>query len=314
MKKRHASEAVRMTGPAREPLHPNLIGGLWILASALCFTVTTSLVKFLGVSYSAPAQVFFAQCTSMLMLSPYTLTHARTVLRPKHPRMMLTRSGLSTVAVILAYYSYHKLPLADANALSFTRTLWIFPLAAIFLGERMRPAVIVAGAVAFVGVLLIGGIVGGGARSVLGIAAGLAGAIAAALTMVAVRGLTKDTSGMTLMVWSSLIGIFFSAPITLVTGWEWPRPEDLMLMAVQGAFGLGQQACYIKGLQIGEVSAIAPVDNARIAFVIIAGLLIFREVPTPPVIAGMALIIGSAMYIMWSFGPRRIRRGRPPGG
>jgi drug/metabolite transporter (DMT)-like permease len=283
------------------------VGAVWILASAFCFTVTTSLVKYLGVSYSAPSQTFFAQCTSMLLLSPYTISHAALVLRPKRPQLLIMRSGLSTVAVMLAYFSYQRLPLANANALSFTRTLWIFPLAAIILGERLRLPIILAGIVAFGGVLLIGGVGGGHAQSLAGMAAGLGGAIAAALTMVTVRGLAKDTTGSTLLVWSSLMGIVFSAPIAFVTGWEWPRWQDLGLMVVQGAFSLGQQACYIKGLQIGEVSAIAPVDNVRIVFVILTGLIIFHEVPTLASIAGMTLIIGSALYVMWGFGPRRLK-------
>ena len=37
--------------------------------------------------------------------------------------------------MILSFYAYQKMPLADANALSFTRTLWLVPLAAFVLKE-----------------------------------------------------------------------------------------------------------------------------------------------------------------------------------
>ena len=42
--------------------------------------------------------------------------------------------------MILAFYAYQKLPLAEANALSFTRTLWLVPLAAFVLKETRRAA------------------------------------------------------------------------------------------------------------------------------------------------------------------------------
>lgn len=52
-------------------------------------------------------------------------------------------------------YSYQKMPLADANALSFTRTLWIVPLAALVLHEHVGPRRIVATLLGFGGVMLI---------------------------------------------------------------------------------------------------------------------------------------------------------------
>jgi drug/metabolite transporter (DMT)-like permease len=291
----------------RYRLHPNVIGGLWILLSSVCFTATSSLAKYLGATYSAPTQTFFSQLAAMLLLLPYTLTHLGSVFRTQQRRTLILRSGLSTIAVTLAYTSYHHLPLADANALSFTRSLWVLPLAALLLGERMRATVIVAGVVAFGGVLLIGGAIGTAERSFWGMAAGVTGAIVAALTLVTVRGLTKQTSGAVLVVWSSLVGIFFSAPLALVTGWEWPRVEHLWLIALMGGCALAQQVCYIKGLQIGEVSAIAPIDNIRIVFAILVGTLVFHELPSLTTMSGIALIIGASMAILWSFAPRRDR-------
>jgi hypothetical protein len=47
------------------------------------------------------------------------------------------------------------MPLADANALSFTRTLWLVPLAAFVVREKVGPLRIGAAVVGFLGVLLM---------------------------------------------------------------------------------------------------------------------------------------------------------------
>ena len=47
------------------------------------------------------------------------------------------RSAAGTLGMILSFYAFQELPLADANALSFTRTLWLVPLAAFVVKEQV---------------------------------------------------------------------------------------------------------------------------------------------------------------------------------
>lgn len=286
----------------------NLAGGLWLIASAFCFTIATSLVKYLGTSYSAASQTFYSQLIAMLILSPYTIAHASRVLRPRRRHLLVLRSGLSTAGLILSYYAYHQLPLADANALSFTRALWVFPFAALLLGERLRPAVIAAGFAAFCGVLLIGGITGNHAQWGWGMAAGLSAAMITALIAVTVRDLSRDTDAMTLLIWASLLGIVFSAPTAMVTGWQWPRNyTDVGLLVLQAVLTLAQQACYIRGLQVGEASAIAPFDYTRVIFVVIVGVLVFHEIPPVTTIIGLLVIVGAALFVVVDLSRQRRR-------
>ena len=57
--------------------------------------------------------------------------------------------------MILSFYAYQKMPLADANALSFTRTLWLVPLAAFVLKETVGPRRVSATLIGFLGALLM---------------------------------------------------------------------------------------------------------------------------------------------------------------
>jgi drug/metabolite transporter (DMT)-like permease len=107
-----------------------------MLASSITFTVMTMLIKFLGEDYSPSLQTFYRQLAGLIVLLPVILPNPREVFRTTRMGILLFRSGAGTVGMILAFYAYQKLPLADANALSFTRTLWVVPLAA-FAAERI---------------------------------------------------------------------------------------------------------------------------------------------------------------------------------
>ena len=54
----------------------------------------------------------------------------------------------------------------------------------------------------------------------------------------------------------------------------------------------------ILALKAGEASAIAPLDYARLVFVVFLGLWMFDEWPEPRVFVGAAVIIAAAIYTL----------------
>ena len=58
--------------------------------------------------------------------------------------------------------------------------------------------------------------------------------------------------------------------------------------------------CYFRALQMGPVSAVAPIDKLSVALVIVAGWLVFGEAMTPPKIVGAALITAGAIVIAFA--------------
>lgn len=74
------------------------------------------------------------------------------------------------------------------------------------------------------------------------------------------------------------------------------QPMDLRSVVLVGGmtlFGSIGQWCFLNAYRLGEVSALAPVEYSRLIAAIIAGVLIFSEVPSWIAALGMALIIGS---------------------
>ena len=292
------SDPVPVEPRAQPGLAPNVLGALWMLGSALGFTVMTVLIKFLGDDYSAALQTFYRQTAGLLVLAPLIARDWRGAFRTTRPGILLFRSAAGTLAMILAFYTYQEMPLADANALSFTRSLWLVPLAFFVLGEKLGPRRIGAALVGFAGVLIMLRPGVGGAALGLPALAALASAFLFALTITGMKVMVRDHSPFVLLVYSAVLGFVFALPGAFIQ-WRWPNPGDLGLLAAMGVIGTITQGCYIKGMQIGDAAAMAPIDYTRLVFAAVAGFILFSEVPGVWTLAGAAIVVVSTLYITW---------------
>lgn len=285
--------------PGRRPgLAPNVIGALWMLGSAVAFTAMTTLVKFLGDDYSAALQTFYRQTAGLLILAPWILRDWRGAFRTTRPGILLFRSAAGTTGMILAFYAYQKMPLADANALSFTRTLWLVPLAFFVLREKLGPKRIGAALIGFAGVLVMLRPGMGGEAMGLPALAALASALLLALTITGMKVMVRDHPPFVLLVYSAVLGFIFALPGAFIQ-WRWPEPADLGLLAAMGVMGTITQGCYIKGMQVGDAAAMAPIDYTRLVFAAVAGFVLFSEVPGVWTLVGAGIVVASTLYITW---------------
>jgi drug/metabolite transporter (DMT)-like permease len=203
------------------------------------------------------------------------------------------------VGMILSFYAFQKMPLADANALSFTRTLWLVPLAAFVIRERIGPLRIGAAVVGFLGVLIMIRPGAGGHFAVgLPALAMLASSFLFAFTVTGMKVLTRDHSVTVLLVWSAVLGFVLAIPGALFA-WRWPTPGDLALLCAMGVIATVNQACYIKGMQLGDAAAMAPIDYTRLVFSAAAGFFLFQEVPGVWTALGAGVVVLSTLFITW---------------
>lgn len=281
-------------------LTPNLRGALWMLASAVGFTAMTTLIKFLGPGYPAALQTFYRQLAGVLVLLPLIARDWRGAFRTTRPGILIFRSSAGVLALIMGFYAYQKLPLADANALSFTRTLWLVPLAAFVLREPIGPLRIGAALVGFLGVLIMLRPGAGGMGAWIGWpqACALISAFLFALTITGMKVMTRDHRPFVLLVYAAVLGLIFALPPALFV-WRWPTWPDLGLLAAMGVIGTLTQGAYIKGMEAGEAAVMAPIDYTRLVFAVGAGLLLFHEVPRRATIVGATIVVVSTLFISW---------------
>lgn len=268
-----------------------------MLGSALAFTAMTVLIKFLGDDYPATLQTFYRQAAGLVILLPIIIRRRGAAFATTRPDILFFRSAAGTLGMVLSFYAFQEMPLADANALSFTRTLWLVPLAAFVVKETVGPLRIGAALVGFLGVLLMVR-PGAGGDFTLGLPAlaMLASSFLFALTITGMKVLTRDHSPTVLLVWAATLGFVFSIPGAFF-GWRWPAPMDMGLLCAMGVLGTLTQACYIKGMQQGDAGAMAPIDYTRLVFSVAAGFILFHELPSVWTVAGAGIVVASTLFI-----------------
>ena len=273
----------------------NMRGALWMLLSAISFTLMTMLIKYLGASYSPALQAFYRQAAGLIVLAPIMIRDPVGSFRTTRPWILIFRSSAGVIGLILSFYAYQEMPLADANALSFTRTLWMVPLAAFVLREKIGPIRVAATLVGFAGALIMIRPSADHALTLPAFAA-LASAFLFSLTVTGMKVMTRDHAPIVLLVWAAALGFVFTLPPALLV-WRWPAPADLALLALMGVLGTITQGAYIKGMQLGDAAVMAPVDYTRLIFAVVLGFLLFHETPGPLTMLGAAIIIVSTLYI-----------------
>lgn len=278
-------------------LTPNVRGALWMLGSAVGFAGMTVLIKYLGDDYPPALQTFYRQAAGFVVLLPIILHHRGAAFATTRPGLLLFRSGAGTIGMMLSFYAFQEMPLADANALSFTRNLWLVPLAAFVVREQVGPLRIGAAVVGFIGVLVMIR-PGAGGEFALGLPAlaMLAASFLFALTITGMKVMTRDHSPTVLLVWAATLGLVLAIPGAFLT-WRWPEPVDLGLLCLMGVMGTITQACYINGMKAGDAAAMAPIDYTRLIFSAAAGYFLFSEIPTIWTLIGAAIVVASTLFI-----------------
>lgn len=288
---RRAAARLRL-GAFWHALAPNVRGALWLLLSAMLFTVMAVLAKFLGGRLDSFQVAFFRLVFGLVVILPFLLRGGLVMFKTHYPVLQLVRGVVGSSAMLCGFYAMIHLPLANALAYNFTKALFVVPLAFLMLGERPGPRRVAAVAVGFIGVLIM-------LRPTVtpdpAALVALAGALLVALATMLVKIVHRDAP-VTLMFYTGVVGACVAAvPAFLV--WQTPTPAELALLLAMGAAGAGAHNCFIRGYREGEASAIVPFDYARLVFAGVAGFAVFGDVPDLLTVAGALVIVATTLYI-----------------
>lgn len=287
---------------------PTTRGSIWVLASAVFFTAMATLAKLLGQRLEALEVAFFRTLIGLIVILPFLLRSGAQSFRSRRPLTQLWRGIVGNLGMMCGFYALVHLPLADANAISFARSLFLIPLAMLVLGETVGVRRLTATALGFVGVLIM--LRPGGSIEPAALIAVL-GAFFVADAIIAVKILTRYDSTVTLLFYSSVIGTIFLALLLLggsvaaqVWGieiralmWTPPTLGEYGLLIAMGVVGVIAHNCFIRGYAIADATVLNPIDYSRLVFSAIAGFFVFGDVPDGWTIVGAALIVATTLYI-----------------
>jgi len=241
-------------------------------------------------------------------------THGLGSLRHHHPGMHLVRGTLMLAAFMSFYIALAGISLTTATALFFTAPFFITLLSIPLLDEQVGSRRFISITIGFVGVLIVlrPDTESFNLFSLLPIVAAFF--YACCQLMVRVAKMTDPPAVMSLyasvafVVLGSLTGLLLAeiepaqnADVSsqfLLRAWSMPDTFDLILLAMTGLTSALGFMCSSNAYQREPASNIAPFEYIMIVWVTLLSYLIWREVPDLKTVAGIALIVGSGIYVL----------------
>lgn len=280
--------------PAWQDLPANTVGALWILLAAFLFTIMSALIKLAGENLTVYQILVVRQAIMILIVLPKILPGLPTSVATKRPGLQALRVLFATTAMLCGFTAIIELPLADATALSFSKTFFITIFAIFILGETVGIHRWAATIVGFLGVLLMLKPEGSGFIDPYAVLA-IVGAGSAGMVMVILRILTRTDAPTTILAYqATFVGLLMLGPG--IYTWKAPTLGEWGILISIGVFSWAAQMCNIKAFRAGEATAIASLDYTRLLYATVIGVLLFSQWPSIETIIGAAIIIGASLY------------------
>ncbi|MGH6728331.1 MAG: DMT family transporter [Pseudolabrys sp.] len=279
-------------------------GIVFMLGATVMFAISSALSKWQVGSYSFAEVLFFRAVMSLIACAALILPRTGlTVFRTNRLRDHAGRSATQAVAQSLIIIAFSLMPLGGAIAINFAAPLFATLFAALWLKEKVGRARGAALIVGFFGVLLVAS---PGADSFrLGALFAVANAVLYGSVTAAVRGMTATESAETLTMYQmAFLAVFFAAAMPIF-GFTWPTGLDLTAMLVNGMFNALGQYWWTRSLSLAPPAAVGPFYYFSLVWAIGLGFLFWGEIPTPGLLAGSAVVVGSGLFLLWYEGGRK---------
>lgn len=292
-----------------------LAGPLMASLGVMFFSANDVIIKYLSGDYALHEVVFFRSAIAILVtlcvMVPLSggLSTLRTRRLPEH----LLRASCVITANMCFFLALTTLDLADAVAIFFAAPLMLTVMSVLILKEKVGPQRWTAVIAGFIGVLIVArpGTESFQPASLLPLVAALA---YASLHIMSRRlGRTESATAMafyiqlTFLTFCILFGAVagagqfdhFEGPELsfLFRPWIWPPLSDLWMLVLIGvATSLGA-FCISGAYKVSEAALVAPFEYVALPLSIFWGIVVFGTWPDPVAGLGIALILGSGVFI-----------------
>ncbi|MEQ8666266.1 MAG: DMT family transporter [Rhodospirillales bacterium] len=271
------------------------LGGiLWMVTATVFFGLTNVASKLLGQDVSLVQIVWGRYFFHFLILALLLRGRLPGVLQTHHLGLQLGRSLMLLAASCLYFGGFILMPLADAAALLNISPVLVTLLAVPFLGEKVGIRRILGVAAGLTGALIIirpgAGVFG--AVGLLPVGA----AVVYSFYQIATRKVSGDDSPTTSITYTALAGTVL-ASLAVPFFWVDLAPLHWVLLVSMGATGATGHYAMIRAYAGTEASIVAPFNYAVLIWMATGGYLLFGDVPDLWTWIGSAIIVVSGIYI-----------------
>jgi S-adenosylmethionine uptake transporter len=269
------------------------LGVILYLAGVGFFAFNDALGKWLVADYGVGQLMMLRTIGAGIVLAPMVLSLRVKLIDRRQPGLQVLRVLCAAVDTFAFYYATRSMPLADVMTFYMATPLIVTALSAPLLGEKVERFRWIAVVIGFVGVL----IALRPSPQMFSWAAPIAlfGATSFALSQTITRKL-RGIHWLPLVLWQFVGGGLIGAA-TVPWAWTTPSLFDLGLMFLLGIVAMVCFIFIVRALSLARAAVLAPLQYSAILWAAIMGWLVWRDVPTLPIVVGNAIIIGSGLYV-----------------
>lgn len=278
-------------------------GVIIMIASVLCFTANTLLLKYLGsvrVVSPSVAMLFRAVVGSLIVLTFFRGKGTLEISQIFRDRRLIARGVMGVLGTSAYYVTVPAMGAGKASILCNTYVLFAVLIASFAIGETLRKRQIFWISVAFVGITLLVG--NGEAHAKQTLFPGfnefiaIGGALCAATTVVLIRSLTKRFSNgtifMTQCLWVGIAVLPFAIPaLKEINGY------DAFFLVCAGVMAGCGQMLLNEGFRRLTVALGSSIQMAWPLLTAVGGFFLFGETFTVLQLVGSALILGGIFQV-----------------
>lgn len=293
------------SAPAQNPMHGMALMATCMLILPAMDAIAKYMATYEGMS---PGQVtfyrFFFQLTCTLPV--LFALNGWSALSAKRPWLNLLRGVLHGSASLMFFIAVKYMPLADVFAIYFVEPFMLTALSALFLGEKVGCRRWLAIVVGFGGAM----IVIQPSYEIFGLKALLpvVCAFLFALYMFLNRAVGDADSPMTMQTMAGLGGTALMA-LALLGGNQMGQADfhislpqswlGLLLLVLLGTISGYIHLLVVRAFRMAPLSVLAPFQYFEIIAATIFGYWLFDDFPTVSKWFGIAIIVGSGLFILW---------------
>jgi drug/metabolite transporter (DMT)-like permease len=280
-----------------------------VVLANLIWTLGDATAKWVLPTVGVAAAMLWRGVFGMATVAAVTMGRPETTgwrrLIPRRWGLVLARSALSSFVSVTWYISWLSMSLADTYAVGFIAPLIMTLLAIPMLGERIRWRRALSTLVGFGGVLIM--LRPGGDLWTPVVVLLLAGTVVMALTRIMTRQLTltetPECQAFWLLIGHTLTGflllrVFPGAGTIGLGGW--------LALAFLGLSSGLAHCVFARGYALGPVSALAPYEYTIMPWGVLAGFLLFGDLPSWSTIAGATVVAAAGSYNVYREQVRRL--------
>ena len=281
-------------------LSGNIIGIILMLTMVLAALIMSGLVKSLDNDINFRLMLFCRFIFSLPILYAFGwYVRGNDLMKIKSRNILFCRVSIGLIGICLWFSALQNAEFGQVTALTQSSALFVALFAPIFLSEKIgawRVSAIISG---LIGIILITNPFDGALT--VGVYLALGSGVNGAILSIILRKLGNTDEPVSVAIWHNSIGaIVFGISLLLVTP-ELPifNFNLLFVLITIGVAGSFLQLTFTYAFKFGEAVVLAPIRYLSVPGAIVAGLIIWSEVPSNLEILGSCITVMSCVVIAW---------------